>query len=195
MKISYKDMIKSQIIDDLSALDVTVLQLLAANQKEPVNGKIALQKEMFLIANYCEKIGEETDFESDCFGSYSEVVENTFNMLQQNQLLQTNGNKIALTSFGEEALLKSKNKILVEDDAVEDFKELLNDLSSDEICLILYSFKPEYTTESIIADKVFKNRIKNSISIYKKGKITLSKAAYLAGMNIEDFLKRMKGIC
>ncbi len=192
---SIKDFLKSQIIDDLSEFDVTILQLLAANQKEPVNGNVALQKEMFLIANYCDKIMDDAVFEADSFGSYSEILENTVNILQQNNLLKKVGTKYSLTEFGEEALLQSEDKIVVENDAIEDFKELLNDLTTDEILLLVYSYKPEYTMESIVADKVSKNRVKNSISIYKKGKITLSKAAYLAGMTIEEFLKRMKKTC
>jgi len=33
-----------------------------------------------------------------------------------------------------------------------------------------------------------KSRVKDSISIYKKGVVSLEKAAFLAGINIETFL-------
>ncbi|MCL2141495.1 MAG: UPF0175 family protein [Methanimicrococcus sp.] len=194
-KSAYKEAIMSQIINDLSELDVTILQLLAANEKEPVKGQVAYQKEMFLIANYCDRIMEETDFEAHNFGSHSEILENSINMLEQNKLVKTDGQKIFLTDFGEQALLKSHSKIIVENEAIEDFKELLNDLTDDEICLIVYALKPEYAAESIVKGDIFKKRVKNSISLYSKGKVSLSKAAYLAGMNIEDFLKKTRDVC
>ena len=157
---------------------------------------MALQKEVFLLANFNDEVMEETDYEPHSFGCYSEVVEITMDMLQQLDLAKKGKNdSIYLTEFGEEVLSKSYEKSLVNIEVIQDYKELLNDLTNDEIFLIIYLYKPEYTTESIVEKNVFKNRVKLATSIYNKGKVTLSKAAHLAGMNIEDFLKTMGKIC
>ena len=61
------------IAEDLSPLSVTILELLKANDEKPVKGKIAFQKEMFLISNYIDKVNEWAEFIPHFLGPYSEI--------------------------------------------------------------------------------------------------------------------------
>lgn len=57
MKLSIED-----IVEDLSDLDLAILHLLHACDNAPLKGEVAFQKEMFLIADYIEKIRELAKF-------------------------------------------------------------------------------------------------------------------------------------
>jgi len=77
-----------------------------------------------------------------------------------------------------------------ETEAIEDFKKFLNDLTGDELLLFIYVSHPEYTEESAVRDDVLGKRLPTAISLYKKGKVSLEKAAFLAGLPIEKFLDK-----
>ena len=64
------------IVEDLNDLDLAILQLLHAGNNDPLKGKVAFQKEMFLIADYIDKIHEQAEFIPHTFGPYSETAEN-----------------------------------------------------------------------------------------------------------------------
>lgn len=63
------------IVDDLSPLNIAILELLDSNNQSPVKGNTAFQKEMFLIGNFIEEIGESAEFIPHSFGPYSEASE------------------------------------------------------------------------------------------------------------------------
>ncbi len=70
------DQRRERIARNLSELDHAILFLLSAKDEAPIPGKIALQKEMFLVANYLDRISDQADFEPHLYGPYSELVEN-----------------------------------------------------------------------------------------------------------------------
>ena len=80
-----------------------------------------------------------------------------------------------------------------ESEAIDDFKEFLNDLSVDEVLLFVYVTYPEYARESARRRKILQRRAPLSASLYRKGKVSLEKAAFLAGMNIESYLDYLRG--
>ncbi len=63
MKILTED-----IVEDLTDLDLAILQLLHAGNNASLKGESAFQKEMFLIADYVEKIRELAKFIPHIFG-------------------------------------------------------------------------------------------------------------------------------
>ncbi|MCO5383946.1 MAG: hypothetical protein NHB15_19305 [Methanosarcina barkeri] len=63
------------IAEDLSPLSVAILELLKVNDEKPVKGKVAFQKEMFLISNYIDKVSERAEFIPHFLGPYSEASE------------------------------------------------------------------------------------------------------------------------
>lgn len=103
--------------------------------------------------------------------------------------LKKEGNNYKITSRGIEVLgLKQDILSSEEKESIADFKGFIGNLTNDEILLFIYASYPDYTIESTEYRRIMKSRIKNSISIYKKGIVSLEKAAFLAGVNIETFL-------
>lgn len=182
------------IIEDLTDLDLAILHLLHAGNNDPLKGRVAFQKEMFLIADYIEKIHEQAEFIPHTFGPYSEAAENEIGNLQSLGLVQEKGQEYLITPSGVAALSKAKSAFSDEEiEAIEDFKQFLNDLTQDELLLFIYISYPEFKEESGKYEQVIKKRIPTAISLYRKGKVSLEKAAFLADLPVEKFLDRVSG--
>jgi uncharacterized protein YwgA len=183
-----------EIVEDLNDLDLAILQLVHAGNDDPLKGKVAFQKEMFLIADYIEKIREQAEFIPHTFGPYSEAAETEMGNLKSLGLVMEKGHEYCLTPTGVAALGKAKSAFAPEElDAIADFKKFLNDLTEDEILLFTYVSYPEFKSESAVYERVIKKRIPVAVSLYNKGKVSLEKAAFLAGLPIEKFLDKVRG--
>lgn len=178
------------IAEDLSPLSVAILELLKENDQKPVKGNVAFQKEMFLISNYIDKVNERAEFIPHSLGPYSEASEvNMDNLVSMGLVEKKEGNTYKITPSGIKVLeLKQDIFSSEEKESIADFKEFISNLTNDEILLFIYASYPSYTIESTEYRRIMKSRVKNSISIYKKGLVSLEKAASLAGVNIETFL-------
>lgn len=184
------DKLKEIIQKNISYLELIILALLNAKNKEPLKSDLFFQKEIFLILNYIQDMLPNADFIAHSFGPYSEVAEKSLNNLSSYGLVGKEGNSYEINDFGIEIYNKlkdklSKNKI----EAIEDFKDLLNDLDRDELLVFTYISFPNFTTESTIKKEIYSKRKTISASLYKKGKISLEKASFLAGITIEQFSK------
>ncbi|MFA5268383.1 MAG: hypothetical protein WC379_10465 [Methanoregula sp.] len=183
-----------EIVEDLTDLDLAILQLLHADNDDPLKGKVTYQKEMFLIADYIDKIREEAEFIPHTFGPYSEAAENEMGNLRSLGLVREEGHKYRITDTGVAALRKAKHAFSEEEiEAIQDFKKFLNDLSEDELLLFIYVSHPDFTKESAVYEGVIRKRVPVAVSLYKKGKVSLEKAAFLAGLPVEKFLDRARG--
>jgi uncharacterized protein YwgA len=182
------------IVEDLTDLDLAILQLLHAGDNNPLKGKVAFQKEMFLIADYIEKIREQAEFIPHTFGPYSEAAENEMGNLRSLGLVKEKDHEYHITSNGIAALNKAKPAFTEEEtEAIQDYKEFLNDLTEYELLLFIYVSYPQFKEESAVYDRVIRKRIPTAISLYKKGKVSLEKAAFLAGLPVEKFLDQVRG--
>jgi len=177
------------IVKHISDLELLILALLRADNKEGIRGKLFLQKEVFLIVNFIKEMKSSADFEAHFYGPYSESVEYAVEHLLSYKLVEEKMGKYVITHSGIDVFEELKNR-LSEDklEAIEDFKVFLNDLSQKELLVFIYSSFPEFTTESGIKDEVYKGRVPVAISLYRKNKVSLEKAASLAGMPLEDFI-------
>ena len=180
----------ANIAEDLSPLSVAILELLKVNDEKPVKGNVAFQKEMFLISNYIDKVNERAEFIPHSLGPYSEASEVSMdNLVSMGLVEKKEGNTYKITSSGIKVLgLKQDIFFPEEIDSIADFKEFIGNLTNDEILLFIYASYPDFTIESTEYRRIMKSRVKNAISIYKKGIVSLEKAAFLAGLNIEKFL-------
>lgn len=182
------------IVEDLTDLDLAILHLLHASDNAPLKGNVAFQKEMFLIADYIDKIREQAEFIPHILGPYSEAAENEMGNLRSLGLVKEQGNRYQITSAGITAIGKAKFSFSAEEiEAIQDYKQFLNDLTEDELLLFIYVSHPEFTKESGVYDRVIKKRISSAIALYKKGKISLEKSAFLAGLPVEKFLDKVRG--
>ncbi|MDD1724731.1 MAG: UPF0175 family protein [Methanospirillum sp.] len=182
------------IVEDLTDLDLAILQLLQAGDNHPLKGKVAFQKEMFLIADYIDKIREQAEFIPHTFGPYSEAAENEIGNLRALGLVAEQGAHYKITPKGVSALGKARPAFSPDEiEAIGDFKNFLNDLTQDELLLFVYVSYPKYHQESAVYEEVIRKRIPTAVSLYRKGKVSLEKAAFLAGLPAEQFLDRARG--
>jgi uncharacterized protein YwgA len=98
------------IAEDISPLNVAILELLESNEKKPVKGKVAFQKEMFLIGNLINEVGEKAEFISHSFGPYSEASEYGIENLVSLGLVDKKGkNTYEITDTGSKVLEKVRS--------------------------------------------------------------------------------------
>lgn len=184
------DKLKEIIQKNISDLELLILALLNAKNKEPLKSDLFFQKEIFLILNYIKEMFPNADFIPHSFGPYSEVAEKSLNNLKSYGLVKKEGNSYKIDDFGVEVYSNLKNRLSNNKiEAIEDFKDLLNDLNRDELLVFTYISFPDFTTESTIKKEIYSKRKSIAASLYKKGKISLEKAAFLAGLPIEQFTK------
>ncbi|MDD2254506.1 MULTISPECIES: hypothetical protein [unclassified Methanoculleus] len=182
-----------EIADSLPHLGVAILHLLHAGGNSAVRGDVLFQKELFLIGDYIEQVGDDADFTPHIFGPYSEAAEVALGELISLGLVRRSEGGYTLTPDGVRVWEKVCSVFHTEESgAIEDFKVFINDLSVDEVLLFVYITYPEYTRESARLRDILKKRVPLSASLYRKGKVSLEKAAFLAGMNIESYLDYLK---
>ena len=78
---------------------------------------------------------------------------------------------------------------------IAEFKELLNDLTYDELLAFVYFSHPsleEIIGESSWYEEFLPIRERLAISLYEKDKVSAQKAAQIAGEYLGDFLKKIK---
>jgi uncharacterized protein YwgA len=177
------------IVEDLNDLDLAILQLLHAGNNAPLKGEVVFQKEMFLIADYIEKIRELAKFIPHTFGPFSEAAEKGIRNLKSLGLVEEKYHEYHITPDGVAALCKARSVFTEEQvEAIREYKGFLNDLLRDEILLFVYVSYPDFIEKSAVCERVIRKRIPTAMSLYKKEKVSLEKAAFLAGLPVEKFL-------
>jgi len=176
---------------DLSLTQKVAILLLGANCSEPLKGKLWYQKEIFLIAQNIPELKEETEFEPDFIGPYSEIAEEELEHLRYEGIVTKEKEK--LTATGEN--VKNKIEKQFPDDTklfVAEIKAFLNDLTKDEMLGFIYYTYPTMRLESIEFQRISTIRKPIAISLFKKGKISLGKAADIAGLSQEELIETLR---
>ena len=173
-------------------LELLLLAVLHVDNASPVKGKLWLQKIIFVLDRNIEEI--KARFDGYYIGPYSESLEVALEQfLGSGDVEIDNKNRILLTRKGLD-LAKivvdhlSKERLSI----ILDIKKFFNDLSEPELISVIYSTFPDYAEKSDIKERFEKYRVTAAASLYKKGKISLSKAAEISGMKIDDFIVFIK---
>lgn len=191
MKIDKK--IIDLVIKNISDLELLILALLNAKDKEPIKDDLFFQKEMFVTLNFIKEMLSKADFIPHSLGPYSAVAEKSLNNLTSYNLVEKNENRYEISNLGIGIFEKLRNKLSVDKlEAIEDFKDFLNDLTSDELLVYTYVSFPDFTIESVKKKEVLSKRKPVATSLYKKGKVSLEKAAFLAGLPLEGFIRYLE---
>lgn len=162
---------------------------------EPIRGKTWLQKEMYVISRNIPLLSDEMAYDSFRYGSFSETVEEIKDQYQISNYVESPKGMIRLTLKGEKLASCIWQTIDPETrKLVQDVKEEFNDMTEDELLLFMYVTYPDTAESSDVKDKIMKDRFPLSVSLLKKGKVSLQKAAELAGMNVIDFTAKAKAI-
>ena len=182
----------NSIINNLSITQKYIILLLHANNDRSLQGKLWLQKILFLISQNIEELNEDADFEEDLLGPYSEIVAEEFDQLISEKIIKKKFPH-DLSIYGKTIANNLEREISIEEkQIIEHMKDFLNDLTDDELLGFIYFSYPEFTQESIKYDKIKKNRIDIAISLYEKNKISLGKAALISDLNQEELIRRLK---
>ena len=178
------------IIEDMSELQKYIVLLLSANNNEPIKGKTWFQKELFLIAKNIKEVSEEASFNSDFYGPYSENAKEQLAELELDEVVVKDGSVVSISKLGSQIAQKLEPKTPKQRlEMISEFKSLLNDLNEDEVLTFIYFTFQEFTEESLVLDKIMKNRKQVALKLYKKEKISLQRAAEIAGEPLEKFIR------
>ncbi len=182
-----------EYLNYLSRIQKVVLMLLFLD-KVPIKGKTWYQKEIFLISKLDKELKEELEFEPNNYGPNSYEAEDALENLEDEGLVEVIGNnEIRITESGEEAANYLKNSFNQSElDFYKEIKSLLNDLPRMELLTYIYQTNKDMTTESVELENVKNKLVNYSISLYKKKKLSLAKAAEISELKLEDFINELK---
>ncbi len=127
------------------------------------------------------------------FKLHSINIQNKINDLIKLKLVAQHEAKLNLTNRGLRNYHAIKQDLTMREFAItEDFKESFNNLTVDEfLALAYFSHQEEMNVESELCHRLITNRRKLAISMYSKECISTSKAASIAGEDLEKFYDRL----
>ncbi len=182
---------------DFDLVQRYILALLASHDRVRIPGKLWLQKELFLISKLRVRLAEEAEFVPYLRGPYSEIADDALEDLKRVGLVDFNkyGGDIRLTPEGAKVAGELQRSLPPEvKTEVDDTKEFLNSVSEDELLVFTYFSYPAMVTGSVVKDRAAKVRVARAVSLYEKEKVSLEKAAELAGLSLAQFKKRAGGV-
>jgi len=182
---------KRRIEDDLSLTQKVSILLIGANSFQPVRGKLWFQKELFLIAQNIRELAEEADFESDFIGPYSEIADEELEQLRREGIVSKQ--KVELTPLGRDVAGRLQRQIPpVIHGLISEMKRFLNNLTKEELLGFIYYSYPKMRIDSVEFAEIDKNRVQIAIRLFGKSKVSLGKAALIAGMSQDGFISELK---
>lgn len=198
IRIDVRISMTSEKMACLNKVDRFIMLLAGAKESESIPGRLHLQKEIYLLQRLFPDLATETDYEPYLMGQHSEVVADELDELELSGLIKNTSGAIEITSEGNEVLMElreisSKKEIK----KIEEFKELLNDMTKHELLAFVYLSDPAHKAleeESAVYKDVMRNRKQLAISMYRKDKISAQKAAEISGEGFENFFAQLKNM-
>jgi len=167
------------------------LFLLLHAEGKPIRGDLWLQKEMFLIFRNVPSAKEE--FKAYYLGPFSELVDEYVSQLTVSEYIGRDSQGFELTEKGERIASELWDKERDEvKQMVKDIKDFLGDMSRDELLVFIYSTFEEFAEESEVKEEIEQKRLRVSIDLFKKHKISLKRAATIAKLTMDEYLALLK---
>lgn len=179
-----------EIFNDLSVLQKHIILLLYARECESIPGNRWFQKELYLVAENVLEVSKEAGFVSGACGPYSKNADDQLKDIVLRGMVDKKGNTISLSVLGVKVAhkaIKEASKGTLE--LVDEFKELLNDMSEKELSTFIYLAFPE-SDASLVPDWIKEDRVVVAKTLYHKDKISLERAAEIAGVSFEEFRRQ-----
>lgn len=165
---------------------ITIL-LYGANESDPIKGKLWYQKELFLISKAIPELEEEAEFESDFMGPYSELADEQADRLRIERILDNKQKQ--LTPLGHKIEQQTKQEFGLNTVCfIQEMKAFLNDLPKDELLGFIYYSYSDMRLDSLEFSRISLKRKEIAVNLFKKGKISLGKAAIIAGLTQEELI-------
>lgn len=192
-------------MQDLSLIEKYILFLLYLAGRLEVNSRLTneelfdarllIQKMLFFLAQDIKELKEELYFQPYKHGPYDETIANAVENLVEDGIIiyEKNDNNILLTitENGKKIAKQMESNSIIRKEDVNLIKkviELFRNLDTDEILALLYYTFPEYAKYSDDKERIDKYRKKLALSLYKKGKVSIEKAAEIAGVPLIEFI-------
>ena len=159
---------------------------------EPIPGNTWLQKQMHELSKVVPKLN--SNFIEHHFGVFSPSLDSILTQNKASNLIdqQPKGGRLILTLRGMVVAKKIWNESsLDEQKFVSETKKFFNEMRYWEIIAFSYSTHPETTINSEIKPDFEKRRLPAAIDLFKKRKISLKKAASVAGVSTEKFKEEL----
>ena len=179
-----------RIIKNANDLQKLII-LLANTNDEPIKGNVKLQKMMFLLSDRLEEIKEQSSYDADNYGPYSEIITNEVEYLEDVGVLARNNNEIELTKEGKK-IAKNLNYQEKTIELLNEYKEFLNDMTDDELLTYIYCAYPNMVIKSVEYQRLQPHMESHILSLIKKEKISLERAAELLDKSYKYILEKIK---
>ena len=167
-----------------------VILLAAANGGEPIRGRAKLQKIVFMLTEGEGWEDSPCGYDAGEHGPHSDIVDEEAGYLEEAGVLCADGEDIAATRLGMEVagrIASGEDRPTL--DMIDEYKEVFNDLTIGELLAYVYSAYPDMATRSPAYDRTMSNRERHVMSMLKKGKVSLGRAAELLGRPVGDVLR------
>ena len=158
-----------------------VIMLAHACDNSPVQGNMKLQKLVFMLSSIDDN---EMGFRPDTDGPRSDIVEMEVRHLCDRGILSIENNKIQLTDAGRSVAKHIAEEDLDTFETIARYKEMFNDLDTDEILMYVCRSYPSMVPRSLV-DRLEPDIEKHVLSMLRKEKISGSKAAELLDEGME----------
>ena len=153
------------------------------------------QKELYLISRVITELAEEAEFESDLMGPYSELADEQTDRLRRENVIDSEQKQ--LTRRGQKIVGKIESEFSPDTAKfIGEIKDFLNDLSKDELLGFIYYSYPDMRVDSLEFKRISTKREEIAVSLFRKNKISLGKAALISGLSQEEVidLLQSKGV-
>ena len=189
--MSLSEELAKEIREDIVAKYALIL--LSALNESSISGKTSFVKTMFLISKNKNELYEEADFIPDNYGPSSDYVIDIYNRLIEYSVARLRKGKIEITPLGRRIFEILKRDVKKNEfDMISEMKELCSDLTNDELLGLIYFTYPDMTTESLVKEEIENKRLQISLSLLKKEKISIGKAAEIAGFSVDNYYNYIK---
>lgn len=180
--------------DQIDTVQGFILALLGLGDEPEVRGDLHLQKEMYLLSRQLDSLAAACNFNPYLKGPYSEDVDAALGDLKILGLVgEDSSGRLRLTDEGRAVLEELKEEIPPDvQERLLESKDLFNDLSEDELLVFIYGVYPDMATESVIKDRVMAKRVPVAKKLYQRGRVSLERAAQLAGLKITEFRRELQ---
>jgi len=183
------------IIDtlDTPSIEDWILLALYLSPNKRMKSELYLQKALFIASHHLERLKEVLEFKPYRLGPYSEILKEKLEILENNNSIIIDKKRgLLLTEKGEKRAEDRKTMFLEEEmkylNSISDF---VNALSEDELLLFTYVIYKAYE-KSDVFNTLLRRRKDIAIKMLRKGVISTSLAAKLAGLTLLEFIKLLK---
>ncbi len=201
-----KEIIKRVGPDINSKLDILILYIISRLYRDKPVSEMKIQKILYLFNKYDKSLSESIKFEPHLKGAYSEEISLSITKQINNGLFESKPHPFSdrlliPTEDGEIFLKFIKDNIngMIPKKSRELFDSILDfvdNLSDEEFLIYIYTLYPRDTVHSELKSELLNRRIDLALSMYRKGKISLTMASKIAGLPINKLIEimRKKGI-